>query len=632
MQRTPPRKTGNRARGCGFTMAIVALILGIVVPLAIAPVGAVLIFLIFTIPLYAILAVLPTLSLILLGTLIPGRLIRRGPVPHIAGGLLTLAALLYIPFTTNPAAHQKARDLIAGDKLTTPAPVRTGNLALIHPAHAGHRPEQSLCGDLCRTLLLEGRAKKVIIATDADVAAGFKPDLKAVAYSLESRPVCPVIGKPAYDLPGENTTSAIGQSSAERLDLAMVQGRCLVAQTAVTGEADIAAVYGDIEVRRDTQARWFRDAQFTTRRIGLWRRNAAAFEETYRHTWVAFDVYFPILAPTILLDGMTSHAGFARLRKHARPAEHYADHPPVADLLLGPPAAYQPGKGIPAKTQVVDDSRQVLVRALDATDAPSPAVLAVAKSYFDGMAWNRRDIAPQDAALATRLLTDKRFPVTYASAGFVKNGPSAVQATAIADSMFARLRAMETTIKPLALTEPQSDEAAAIGNVIEQLPAADILRHRADLLWLTHQTTLRAPAYSALSRLDLVGDGSEFLYLIDDSAMFTRPRDEAEHNYRQHPYLAGIKGLCNLGAKAPQFRPALIARIENGTISRNASYGDIAFNALVAMDTPYDDLARLFKGSSNYVRESYKDGRKTTRDLPIRPAYERAQRRKDCSY
>ena len=159
-----------------------------------------------------------------------------------------------------------------------------------------------------------------------------------------------------------------------------------------------------------------------------------------------------------------------------------------------------------------------------------------------------------------------------------------------------------------------------LAGAIAALPDGAILPYRSQLERLAHDSEARVRAYSALRRLSVFGAEavSTLIFLIDDSWI---QKTKREGNDWQHPYLAGIQGLCLLASPGKAAIPMLYSRLEDGTVVKFASYWDLAINTLVSLGAEADEMwLYLQTDDRNHTRERF--------DSEVR----RAQRKIDCSY
>ena len=84
-----------------------------------------------------------------------------------------------------------------------------------------------------------------------------------------------------------------------------------------------------------------------------------------------------------------------------------------------------------------------------------------------------------------------------------------------------------------------------------------------------------------------------FLYLIDDAQRF---RKEGGNDW-QHPTLAGLIGICRLGAEGGPAREPLLARLDGGQLPIHGSYGQLVFGTLLAIGVDTETIWQRFQAA-----------------------------------
>ena len=123
---------------------------------------------------------------------------------------------------------------------------------------------------------------------------------------------------------------------------------------------------------------------------------------------------------------------------------------------------------------------------------------------------------------------------------------------------------------------------------------------------------------------DFGADGiPPLLWLIDDAHRFRETNGKAW----QHPYLAGLIGLCKLGAEgSPAIRP-LFDRLDSGTIVNFGMYNRLLVHALVRMGAKPDVIWPHVQMKGKFAA---KDAERERKDFAR--AVERALKRDECRY
>ena len=518
-----------------FTVLVVVLALSAAITLLMPDIVLIAMFTIIGIPVAIYLMFAPTLFLVAAGAWIGGRLLGGGFGAYLAGAVAALVLMAISAQIANARLQATIDALTAEDRGLAAVPdPRT--IAIRVARLGGQAVSDPPCDGFCQRLLLNGVAERVLVVHE-DINRPPASDTPAAAYHMERRPACPPVelqeGGDPIDLVSErrNVTT---RSADEMMTIEIARGNCLIVGKASLGEADLVISSGAIkrgESEISAGLDLFADTVFAAR-IAMHERQGAALVETFRQTTTTVYRISHLYMPTV--------TGGPRRRMHPvlmRTRQRVAGLDLTGFLtdLLGFDLALR-------RDTAGTETRQILIAALDddAADAPS----RLAGDFFQEIRYGR-PIAEADLDLASRLLADPRFAVPRFAWAVVKYAPDAPDShfDAVAAAMFARLRRFAATGG--ADHPPWSEQAGYAAAVIRDLPRDTVLRHRADLEWLARQDRVRVPAYGALVRLSEFGaDGAAtLLWLIDDAWRF-----DGQGNDWQHPYLAGVIGLCEAGA------------------------------------------------------------------------------------
>lgn len=569
-----------RSRSVDAQVVIVA-VLGVFCLVA-SPVAVVAAISIIGLPIAIVMAAVPTFALVIVAWRLSYRaLAAAGLRSLIASALLATLALALPPAIYNGRLDAKAR-LLADDDKQGPSPIAPGNVVGLRPPHAA-RPTP--CDDLCRRLLLTGAAARVVVSEAAYKAGPPDPTAGAVAFRLETTGgVCPDVkdqggwGK-RLQMPDEPARV----DTMELVRIAQVSGRCLLAEAARLGDAQVVIGEGQVANGGNEYAAGLSPGYDTVRarRLSIHVARAGAFEETFRETRVAYDRLLPILAPSYAFGGeLRSVPAFLRTHKmipaSAKGLE--ADWPTVLGDIMGLDLGVGP--------LVAEASAGRTLRDAIATGRPLPEAAAGLSNDVFARFVQQRKVPLADAEIALAILRERRLPVSRDAWALVRYGqdlPDPMKQE-VAELLFARLRDLAAAPD----RTPRAQQAARpIGTAIDALPEWIIRSHRDDLEWLAQEPSLRGPAYAALPRLSVFGAEAvpTLLSLVDAGASRRGDRKRPVEDW-QHPYLAGLTGLCRAGSSAAAAIPALIERIERGDILTGGSHGRLALQTLTLLGTP----------------------------------------------
>ena len=430
-------------------------------------------------------------------------------------------------------------------------------------------------------------------------------------YRLEPRQTCP-----AFDLSdGVNRLSIAGEARqwgdktpADLLRLKAASGICLIESPATLAEADAVLVSGQVHKGKSAFAAGLDPYADTVRaeRLSFYLRDNGALQERYRSTGVTYSPLLPLLLPSYVSGyGLEMKPGFLRSTAYRGDAKHYHPAPPLEpflekslhfDLALGDgerrrDARYHHHRPRPAGP---DRPRQGQSHGRLFPKHQSPQ--------------GRRDLPTPSSPRASsktggcrcRATRPRRFANSPAT---TRHLPPVSPARFLAGC--SRFRPANAKTRPAYLGYPIGYLASAIA----ALPDAAILPYRAELERLAHDPEARINAYVALKKLSAFGaDGvPTLIYLIDDAA---NHRDKNKvRNAWQHPYLAGVQGLCLTGTEASAAIPLLYERLDDGTMVKFGSYWSLAINTLVSLGAEPDDMwPHLQTADKNHTRERF-DGK-----------------------
>lgn len=535
-----------------------------------------------------------------------------------------LVAMAIPPFVINQRIERDVATLVAGDHDHVARPFAARTLAVRLPLD---RSGMS-CDDFCRRALLNRQVERFLASIGAE--GPIDPNARATSYRLERGASCPAVRfAPGHDrIRIEDGPGAFREKrSDELIQIEIAKGNCFIETQARLGDADV--ILSSQRLRNgkyDYQAGFDINADtIRADRLTVHARDADGWRETYRWTGVRFDKLFPILAPTQIPHGTTASPGFLRTSE-LRNIGKYQSEPDWSAFLvktLGMDLALRP-------EAAQGDVRGLIAQALDQPGPIDATRQKLIDDFFEGF-WRASAIAAEDRPLILRVFADPRVRAPRNVSSAVQYAKSADPAyfDALARSAFARLRNM-----PAAATagEDGYQEAASSAGVIATLPESAILPFRAELEWLARQEGLRVAAFGALKRLSVFGADAAptLLYLIDDGdrvgrELMRKDRRGDGHFYRdnraQHPYLAGLGGLCAMGPAGAAMIQPLLDRLESGVMVKHGSWWRLTVATLTSLGATTDQIwLHLQTNDRNHTRENL--DREVARN----------RKRLDCSY
>lgn len=600
----------------------VLLLLGGLALLCISPIGTVLAVVaaisIIGLPIALVMAAIPALFVLLLvARLIHASLAVVGIRLWPLSGALALGLLALIPWIENRRLDSIAQSMAGDDVTALDTLPKIATLAVLNSAG-----ESRVCDDFCQRALLNGVASEVIMARNETPQAAPADGLAGTAYRLERRQECPPFdlsdGMNSLKLATEERKYG-DKTAADLLRLKTAQGICLIAEDVTLSRADPVIARGRVRHGQSDFAAGLNPFADTVsaERLSLYRREGGQLVERYRATGVTYFKLLPVLAVSYVGGyGLELAPGFLRRAAFVGDAEKYRPAPafePFLEKTLGFDLALRDG-------EAEDSRRDIISQALDRPGPVDRPVAKVIADFFEDFS-RRNDRTAVDAELAVRVLRDHRVPVPRAAAAPVRkfaaeNGEIARQ---FAEALFGRL--------PVTSPDEREDHPTFLGYTLGYLAAAiaalpdeAIRPHRDGLELLARNPEARVKGYVALTRLSVFGADAvpTLIYLIDDAAAY---KNKSDRDAWQHPYLAGLQGLCRIGDKGLQAVPMIYKRLDSGVMVKFSSYWDLTINTLVGLGADPEEMwTHLQTSDQNQTRGRF--------DRNI----ERARRERDCSY
>ncbi len=577
------------------------------------------------IPIALYLMAAPFLFLVVLGTYLMRRFTGAGLIGTIAALVATLGLLAVPPYVANRKLDASARAQVAGDRDDGTKPAARV-FAVRAPKYYRQTKDALNCDGFCQRALMNGVAERVLVV-DQDLNTALERSQMVDSFRLEQRASCPPVNLPQVQDPIEiqdERKDFKGKRADELMQLEIAKGNCLIAQKVPLGLADIVLSVGTAKKGDNALTAGLALFADTVKadRISMHERQGADFVETYRKTFVTTYKLAPLYAPSA--EGgseLKMYPALLRFPEKINITQKYYEKPDWTAFLtqrLGYDLALR-------RSDAESDTRTVLKDAVLRTGEASSVPAPVAEDFFEGI--NKKNkMVTDDFALARQLFEDERFPVAGRASAAIRNAQGAGQDyfDAIAIAMFKRLRthAAAGTVKP---DSGWHKELSSIGDVLAAMPRATILKHRADLDWLAHDDAVRVQAYQALQRFaDFGADGVEpLIFLIDDAQRYRDGNDNAW----QHPYLAGMTGLCKLGADGSAAIQPLFDRLDSEVLANWGSYQRLNIHTLVRMGA---DPEAIWQHAQLKGRHAAKDPAKERKEFDRDVA--RAMKREECHW
>ena len=531
------------------------------------------------IPIYLLLAALPSIFLILLFLRLVSAAVANVRARNAAWGLAFAAAAFFMldyfvlrAQRANASLDARAQALVAGDIAASTRIPQGGVLATVRVESAFSRAPEDVCDDLCQRLLLNGFATRVLVAAIVPprTARGAAPEppvlepapgLSGTMYWLEPRPVCPEAKAPdnvrvlRVDAPAPGERRATPRSVSETMRVKIASGTCLVSMPAALDQADGAFFHGRIanggglaygfDVTRNTIDAW---------RTAYFRRDGDQWIAEHRATGVRYLRFPGALIPSYIHGAeLRIYNGFLRSARLLG-RERYADTAPVAETLA------QLGVDLRIEDAAQSDGPQVVDDVLASKDPVPPLQAAIVEDYLGRLSSNRTGrIEPDDVQRVLAIVGDARISFGWNAQGAVARiaAQQPQLAPDLARLLFARLDAIVASAA--IVSEQATRSAGALSNAIAALPDAALKPYFANIEAAANASALRAATAVLVARLDIFGTFAvPLMFRVMDQSLAERaPR---QSNWRTG-FSAGLRALCRLGGEGAFARPMLEERI-----------------------------------------------------------------------
>lgn len=625
-----PPKQSRSFDGYLFILMILSVVCLSPIGEKIATIGA---LIIIGIPLTLIIAVIPAITLFLLVARISYSFLynRNVNVNWFTSAIASLALLAIPPLLINGYFDYKATNLMAGDSNNIDPSTKISTLAVIYPM-SYYRG--GVCDDFCQRALLNNQVQRMVMARVKSPMENVDLNITGVAYWFEKRDVCPKIElKDGIN----NLEMKRGQKQryrrkpSELIRLRATSGICFITGEAKINEADAVLILGNIKRSQKSTPiglNPFIDT-ISASRLSFDLRENGKLERKYQATMITTNALFPVLLPGLFESRrLQLNTGFLRKPTYLGGARKYHSTPPltkfVQDVLQF---------NVELSDQEGDERALNVVRAaLKRTDDLTVSELAVIRDIFKNVP-RRTKLSEEKTLLMLDILEDHRIPIPSNTSSIVRNLPDSNSEITdrMAAILFERLRSF-TPDRTQSHPNRQYASLGALGKAIAALPDGSVEPYFSELDALAKKKIQRIYAYVALKRLsDFKGKGiPPLLHLIDDADAYRKTNGKTKNllaNSWQHPYLAGIQGLCRLartGFKDDTIVSKLYERIDDKRINMRGSYAKSAVATLIGFGADPEEIWQHFEAlNSKYLKPNRKR---------FDHIVSRSKNKLDCSY
>ena len=412
----------------------------------------------------------------------------------------------------------------------------------------------------------------------------------------------------------------------ELIKLKISEGECLVSKKAKLSDADIVitrgrAISGGSHASRPG-FRLFTDTIIADR-ITVHQKMAmdGAFNEIYRWTGVTFKPFAWILVPAPQSGyGFDVNMGWWRTVQRINIAKRYDDKSDWPLFLTGTLGLDLQLDGGFAEKRIVENMETVLAE----NRAPSPEEWNSFSDYLDrrGLIPNA-DAAGSDFAIAYQMLENRKFPTPprlYQVVNHAVRNATPQQIAHLTEMMISRMEDGTTSAQNLKVS--RKNELANLAAGLRRLPDEYLLPHFERHVKLASDQAVQTAAWRFVSQLHIHGERAVPTLLEQIDAGLEGGDRFYRSNAYQHPYLAGMIGLCLAGPHAKSASPKLLRLMQAGQLPAHASHGDLMINTLVQTGIDPELIWPVYSAANkNRTRENF--DREVKRAKSDRP---------DCSY
>ncbi len=553
----------------------------------------------------------------------------------IAGGVALVITLILLgipPLLLNGSMENLARSYVANDKDMANAPLNVETIAVRQNLRFfRQRDDYTLCDGFCLHALLSGAASNVVIHHTKTPHAPLDVSAEGTLYRLERRASCPEVKfrdrRSKFKLETNLPKDEKAPNPIELMKLRISNGECLVSETVPLDRADVIISRGSpLEKKHKSNSDGFLPA-VTLRRVERFTVHTKAqstgdFVEDYRFTQVQYRPLLPVLLPVPeFYAELRTEMTWGRLEDSINITDKYYQGPDWPGFLTG-----TLGLDLTLKNENLDDKvGEKIAAAIGAGRKPTPAEWQLIEAYYEGLFLGRRaDIKTADYDNAVRLLRAPDFPPVprfYGVTKHVSSKRSSQEVTNLVDGLLGKLEMGPTWDNALGY---EFDEAVRdLGNSVRWIPDDAFLPFFDRHLALARDARIQQ-SIPFVTKLHVHGPQAGPVLLEAMKTGLAGGEYFFRKNEFQHPYLGGLKGLCEGGRSVNSVLPELLQLAEAGDLPNHASYGDLLASTLVRLGADKETVWKLY---------SQWEPERRTRDR-FAKLVERAERDRnpDCSY
>ncbi len=498
--------------------------------------------------------------------------------------ICVLGALILPAQLLNFKMEQKVQTLVADDRdeLVLPFQFESVGLRVTRRWNGSGTP----CEGFCLHALLTGTAKKVLITNTKDFSKPITFDEEATEFSLQRLEVCPPIkftpGHHRMDLPIDQGSGKRSANAIQDMKLRMSNGECLVAKPTTLGQADVVL----------TRARMVQGPHFASRigfslttdtetvdrlAVHIVDQANGRFDEVYRWTGVQYFTHSGGLIPSPLFGyGLEVNLGWLRKKQRANISSKYYERADWVGFLTQTLDLNLALDGEASR----DNIRAAVAQIVQNGATPTRAQWDMIAAYFDGVGIGRNaNLQRADYLLALDILKNPVFPTPkrlYNIVAFANGHENIVAKKELADLLLTRLERGQTWGDDANVKFSQ-DVAQIAGSLAHF--SGDVLDGQFDRIErLSRDPFMQEHGYKLLRHLHIYGAKSLPVLM---TLMEIGVDGNVSENRCQSPYLAGLGGVCLLGAEGKAALPRIEELMASGRLPRGGGYQQLLMNTLI---------------------------------------------------
>ena len=308
-------------------------------------------------------------------------------------------------------------------------------------------------------------------------------------------------------------------------------------------------------------------------------KDKRSFKEVYGWTGVQYLAFSSALNPSPLFGyGLEMNLGWLRKKQRVNISSKYYERSDWVGFLTKTLDLDLALDGEVSRNNI----RAAVDEIVQAGTAPTRAEWDLISTHFDGVGIGRNaELQEADYVLALDIIKNPAFPMPkrlYRITAFAIEHKNLAARRELADLLLTRLESGKTWID--ALNVKVSRDVVQVASGLSKFSLDALSGHFDRIERLSHDPFMQEHGYVLLKHARVYGTkAAPMLMMLVDIGIDGKIRE----NRYQHPYLAGIGGLCLLGPKGARALPRIQELMVAQRIPSNGSYGKLLMNTLTSL-------------------------------------------------